>query len=50
MAEQKQTQEEFLQNFDWTKYQEGIEGVQEDKLKNFEDLVKNNFVDTQDKL
>lgn len=48
MAEQKQTQEEFLQNFDWTKYQEGIEGVQEDKLKNFEDLVKNNFVDTQD--
>lgn len=48
MAEQKQAQEEFLQNFDWTKYQEGIEGVQEDKLKNFEDLVKNNFVDTQD--
>lgn len=48
MAEQKLTQEEFLQNFDWTKYQEGIEGVQEDKLKNFEELVKNNFVDTQD--
>ncbi|GET46797.1 30S ribosomal protein S1 [Capnocytophaga felis] len=48
MAEQKQTQEEFLQNFDWTKYEEGIESVQEDKLKNFEDLVKNNFVDTQD--
>lgn len=48
MAEQKLTQEEFLQSFDWTKYQEGIEGVQEDKLKNFEELVKNNFVDTQD--
>ncbi|ATA72064.1 MULTISPECIES: 30S ribosomal protein S1 [Capnocytophaga] len=48
MAEQQQTKEEFLQNFDWAKYQEGIDGVQEDKLKNFEDLVKNNFVDTQD--
>ncbi|MFJ1323029.1 30S ribosomal protein S1 [Capnocytophaga canis] len=48
MAEQQQTKEEFLQNFDWAKYQEGIDGVQEDKLKNFEELVKNNFVDTQD--
>ncbi|ATA67176.1 30S ribosomal protein S1 [Capnocytophaga cynodegmi] len=48
MAEQTHTQDEFLKNFDWTKYEEGIESVQEDKLKNFEDLVKNNFVDTQD--
>ena len=48
MAENKQTQAEFLENFDWNKYQEGIDSVQEDQLKNFEELVKNNFVDTQD--
>ena len=48
MAENKQTQEEFLANFDWNKYQEGIDSIQEDQLKNFEELVKNNFVDTQD--
>ena len=48
MAENTQTQEEFLKNFDWNKYQEGIDSVQEDQLKNFEELVKNNFVDTQD--
>ena len=48
MAENTQTQEEFLANFDWNKYQEGIDSIQEDQLKNFEELVKNNFVDTQD--
>ena len=48
MAENTQNPEEFLQNFDWDKYQEGIDSVQEDQLKNFEELVKNNFVDTQD--
>ena len=48
MAENTQTQAEFLENFDWNKYQEGIDSVQEDQLKNFEELVKNNFVDTQD--
>ena len=47
MAENKQTQEEFLQNFDWTRYQEGIDEVQEEKLKSFENLVKSNFVDTK---
>lgn len=50
MAEEKETisQEEFLKNFNWNKYKEGIDQVQEDKLKEFENLVANNFVDTQD--
>lgn len=52
MAEQtNQTQtsaEEFLKNFNWTKYQEGIEEVNEEKLREFEQLVANNSVDTQD--
>ena len=38
--------QDFLNNFDWDKYQEGIERVDETKLKEFEDLVTKNFVDT----
>ena len=48
MAENTQTQEEFLNSFDWEKYQEGIDAIGDDQRKNFEELVKNNFVDTQD--
>ena len=40
--------QEFLENFDWEKYEEGIERVEDDKLKEFEDLVAKNFVDTAD--
>ena len=36
----------FLDSFDWDKYQEGIERVDDEKLKEFEDLVTKNFVDT----
>ncbi len=36
----------FLDSFDWDKYQEGIERVDDKKLKEFEDLVAKNFVDT----
>ena len=36
----------FLDSFDWDKYQEGIERVDDVKLKEFEDLVAKNFVDT----
>ncbi len=39
--------EEFLANFDWQNYEEGIEAVEDDKLKEFEQLVSENFVDTQ---
>ena len=39
--------DEFLANFDWQNYEEGIEAVEDDKLKEFEKLVAENFVDTQ---
>lgn len=48
MAETKANTEEFLANFNWHNYQEGIEQVEEEKLKEFETLVENNFVDTAD--
>lgn len=47
-TKQTQTPEEFLNNFNWTKYEEGIEEVNESKLQEFERLVAENFVDTQD--
>jgi small subunit ribosomal protein S1 len=40
--------QEFLENFDWDKYEEGIERVDESKLEEFEKLVAANFVDTAD--
>lgn len=45
---QQQDPQEFLDNFDWTKYEEGIERVEDAKLKEFEELVTKNFVDTAD--
>ena len=41
-----QDPQNFLDSFDWDKYQEGIERVDDKKLKEFEDLVAKNFVDT----
>ena len=38
--------QDFLDNFDWNKYEEGIEKVDETKLTEFENLVAKNFVDT----
>ena len=43
-----QDQKEFLENFDWDKYEQGIERVDDSKLKEFETLVTENFVDTAD--
>jgi small subunit ribosomal protein S1 len=40
--------QEFLDTFDWERYSEGIEKVDEDQLKAFEKLVAENFVDTID--
>ncbi|GLB50056.1 30S ribosomal protein S1 [Neptunitalea lumnitzerae] len=40
--------EEFLANFNWHNYEEGIDQVEDDKLKEFENLVEQNFVDTAD--
>ena len=43
-----QDPQEFLENFDWDKYEQGIEKVEDSKLKEFETLVEKNFVDTAD--
>lgn len=47
MAEFTKEQQEFLNEFNWNKYEQGIDQVQEDKLREFEELVEKNFVDTQ---
>jgi len=47
-TEPKRDPKEFLENFDWDKYEEGIERVDESKLEEFEKLVAENFVDTAD--
>jgi len=44
----KQDPQEFLENFNWEKYEQGIERVEDSKLKEFEELVAENFVDTAD--
>ncbi len=44
----KQDPAEFLKNFDWQKYEEGIETIEDSKLEEFEKLVAENFVDTAD--
>ena len=44
----KQDPKEFLENFDWDKYEDGIEKVDDSKLDEFEKLVAENFVDTAD--
>jgi small subunit ribosomal protein S1 len=40
--------EEFLANFNWHNYEEGIDQVEDEKLEEFEKLVAANFVDTDD--
>lgn len=44
----QQNPQEYLDSFDWDKYEEGIERVEDSKLKEFEALVEENFVDTAD--
>lgn len=43
-----QDPKEFLENFDWEKYEQGIERVDDSKLQEFEAMVAENFVDTAD--
>ncbi len=38
----------FLDNFNWHNYEEGIDVIEDKQLKEFETLVKKNFVDTAD--
>ncbi|RZJ33352.1 MAG: 30S ribosomal protein S1 [Flavobacterium sp.] len=46
MSELLKTQEEFLNNFNWHNFQEGIDAVDEQHLKEFEDMVSKTFIDT----
>ncbi len=40
--------EKFLEEFNWHNYEEGIDPIDDSKLDEFEQLVKENFVDTLD--
>jgi len=44
----QKTQSDFLENFNWHNYQEGIDVIDDKQLDEFEKLVKENFVDTSD--
>ena len=46
MAEITQEQKEFLSNFNWQNYAEGIDAVDENQLKEFEELVGKTFIST----
>jgi small subunit ribosomal protein S1 len=46
MSEINKTQEEFLANFNWHNFQEGIDPVDEKNLQEFEDLVTKTFIAT----
>ena len=46
MSEIIKTQEEFLANFNWHNFQEGIDPVDEKNLQEFEDLVTKTFIAT----
>src|SRR5690554_1184120 len=48
MSEQTQTQEEFLQGFNWDTYENGIARVDDQKLEEFEELVVKTFISTDD--
>ena len=46
MSELLKTQEDFLNNFNWHNFQEGIDAVDEKHLKEFEELVSKTFIAT----
>ena len=45
---QESNPDQFLKDFNWHNYEEGIEQVTDEKLDEFEKLVAENFVDTLD--
>ena len=47
-AKSADEKDEFLENFNWHNYQEGIDVIEDEQLKEFEALVAENFVDTAD--
>jgi len=46
MSEQLKSQEEFLANFNWHNFEEGIDPVDEKNLQEFEELVSKTFIAT----
>ena len=46
MSEQLKTQEQFLADFNWHNFQEGIDAVDSKNLQEFEELVSKTFIDT----
>ena len=46
MSELQKSQEEFLANFNWHNFQEGIDAVDEKNLLEFEELVAKTFIST----
>jgi small subunit ribosomal protein S1 len=46
MSEQVKVQEEFLANFNWHNFEEGIDPVNQENLKEFEELVTKTFIST----
>jgi small subunit ribosomal protein S1 len=46
MSEQLKSQEQFLAEFNWHNFEEGIEAVDEKNLQEFEQLVSETFIDT----
>ncbi|HEY4619159.1 MAG TPA: 30S ribosomal protein S1 [Flavobacterium sp.] len=46
MSEQVKSQEEFLANFNWHNFEEGIDAVDQKNLKEFEELVSKTFIST----
>ena len=47
-TDNKISSDQFLKDFNWHNYEEGIDPVADDKLDEFEKLVADNFVDTLD--
>ncbi|WP_412984797.1 30S ribosomal protein S1 [Pontimicrobium sp. IMCC45349] len=48
VSEAQANPEQFLKDFNWHNYEEGIDPVEDAKLEEFEKLVAENFVDTLD--
>ena len=46
MSELLKSQTEFLENFNWHNFQEGIDAVDEKNLQEFEEMVSKTFIDT----
>ncbi len=46
VSPQQKNPEQFLNDFNWHNYEEGIDPIEDSKLEEFEKLVAENFVDT----